>query len=137
MRADCYGRAVNAADWMRNALALHDDAEQARQLARATGGDEDRAAIVAQGAVGGGPTAYGVVYDVDDLAGTWGIVAQAYGGYASLPLPSTRATGCGALGIALGEVPALGATLHFTQTDNGPLTGFLFAGNLKHTQNPG
>ncbi len=26
---------------MRNALALHDDAEQARQLARATGGDED------------------------------------------------------------------------------------------------
>ncbi|MGE0142815.1 MAG: hypothetical protein AB7I19_06085 [Planctomycetota bacterium] len=41
------------------------------------------------------------------------------------PLPTLRATGCHGLGITMTDLPALGRSITFDQSDSGPLTGFL------------
>jgi hypothetical protein len=75
---------------------------------------------------GGGAMHYGIaLQQLDNSFGVHGIFATVYRGHANLPLPSTRATGCGGLGITLNDVPALGRSISFDQTDSGPLTGFL------------
>ncbi|MBK9387450.1 MAG: hypothetical protein IPN34_21765 [Planctomycetes bacterium] len=75
---------------------------------------------------GGGAMHYGIALQQrDNSTGTHGIFATVYRGHANLPLPSTRATGCGGLGINMYDVPALGRSISFDQTDSGPLTGFL------------
>lgn len=100
--------------------------QEGHVMLSATYGNEDHLALVAQGGAGGGSNYYGCIYDHDDNAGNYGIHANPYTGYANLPLPTTRLTGCGTLGITLNDLPLLGSNITFTQTDSGPLTGFVF-----------
>lgn len=114
--------ALVAWDELTNALEV----QESRVWFGQTYGFEDHLSIVAQGAAGGSSILYGVVYDLDDRAGTFSICAHPYSGYADQPLPTTRLTGCGTLGITLHGLPLLGGTITVTQTDSGPLTGFFF-----------
>lgn len=100
--------------------------QEGHVMLSSTYGNERHVAVVAQGAAGGSSNYYGCIYDLDDTVGNWGIPANPYTGHANLPLPTTRLTGCGTLGITLNDLPLLGSDITFTQTDSGPLTGFVF-----------
>ena len=75
---------------------------------------------------GGGPVQYGMTLQ-SFVASTnvSTVLATVYRGHSSGPLPSTRSTSCGTLGISLSDIPALGRVLSFAQSDTGPFSGFV------------
>lgn len=105
-----------------NTFACH----EARTAIRATNHYEGTPAVASTWSGGGGAVDYCIVLQERDLVGTHGILATVFAGHSSqFPLPSLRSTGCGTLGIAWSDRPALGRALTLTQTDVGPLTGFV------------
>lgn len=104
-----------------NALAVHELAGLA-----ISGNYESEVAIASAWSGGGGSMHYGISWQDFVAPTTHGIHATVYRGHTSGPLPTTRATGCGSLGIQMNDVPALGRGISFDQTDSGPFTGFVF-----------
>ncbi|MBP8298832.1 MAG: hypothetical protein KA020_00595 [Planctomycetes bacterium] len=105
-----------------NALAVH----EARSPLAVSGNYEGEVAIASAWSGGGGSMHYGICYQDFVLPTTYGIHATVYRGHSNGPQPTTRATGCGTLGIQMYDVPALGRGISFDQTDSGPFTGFVF-----------
>ncbi len=113
-----------AFDALTNGLLVH----EARSPLAVTGIYEGNPTVASAWSGGGGAVDYGVAFqDYDAITTTHGIHATVYRGHASgLPMPSVRASGCGTLGISMADLPALGRSISFFQTDAGPLTGFVF-----------
>jgi hypothetical protein len=100
---------------------------EARTGVLATTQIEGSTAIASAWSGGGGTMHYGVAAQARDSVGTHIIHATVFRGHSNQhPLPTLRSTGCGGLGISMADVPALGRSVSFYQTDNGPLTGFVF-----------
>lgn len=87
---------------------------------------ESDPAIASTWSGGGGSVYHGILWQDFTPPTMYGVHATIYRAHASQPLPTMRATGCGGLGIAMSDLPALGRSVSFDQTDSGPLTGFLF-----------
>lgn len=105
-----------------NQLLMH----EARAPLAVTVDYEGVPAIASSWSGGGGAMHYGIALQHRaNATGVHGIFATVYRGHANLPLPSARTTGCGSLGITISDVPALGRSVSFDQTDSGPLTGFV------------
>ncbi len=105
-----------------NVLSVH----EARSPLAVSGNYEGEVAIASAWSGGGGSMHYGICYQDFVAPTTHGIHATVYRGHTNGAPSTTRATGCGSLGIQMYDVPALGRGISFDQTDSGPFTGFVF-----------
>lgn len=73
----------------------------------------------------GKPNAYGMAWTRHTAGANHTLMCQAYNGVGAGSI-STRATGCGSVGITTLGVPALGETFTLSLQASAPLTGFFF-----------
>lgn len=111
-----------AYDFTANVLVAH----EARAAVATSVDYESAPALAATWSGGGGTVQYGITLQSFVAASnTSTVLAAAYRGHASGPVPTVRATACSPLSINLTDIPALGRVITFTQSDSGPLSGFV------------
>jgi hypothetical protein len=109
-----------AYDQASNQLVAH----ESRATVATTTHHESIPAIASTWSGGGGTVQHCIAFH-RTLPTAFEVRAGIYEARAGCPLPTVRATGCHGLAITMTDLPALGRSITFDQSDSGPLTGFL------------